>query len=245
MKLAIPKLERRIGELKAIDVSTIRARRETRFDALVQKVDSTLLEIFGDNTVEYQRYRVHDLDTASINMMYETPLSEVIKGYKRGIDEAISNLQTAVDLIKEKLQDLGETPAGHAVHAFGELDLHPDIERAAGELFRNGHYANAVEDACKVLDSLVKSRSGRSDIGGTSLMEQVFSPNAPVLRFNELRTETDRSEQKGMMFLYAGAMLALRNPRAHQLIQDDPKQALEFIGFLSLLAKLLGRTTRA
>jgi hypothetical protein len=48
-----------------------------------------------------------------------------------------------------------------------------------------------------------------------------------------------------MMFLYAGAMLALRNPRAHELIQDDPKQALEYIGFLSLLAKLLDRARRS
>jgi hypothetical protein len=157
MKLAIPKLERRIAELKSVDPATIRERDETRFDALVQKIDATLVEIFGDNTIEQQRYRVHDLDTASINMLHETPLFEVIEGYKRGIDQAVSNLQTAVELLKEQLQDLGASPAGRAVHAFGELDLHPDIERAAGDLFRNGHYANAVEDACKVLDSLVKA----------------------------------------------------------------------------------------
>jgi hypothetical protein len=31
----------------------------------------------------------------------------------------------------------------------------------------------------------------------------------------------------------------LRNPRAHKIINDDPERALEFIAFVSLLAKLL------
>ncbi len=244
MNAAIPKLERRIAELKAVDVSTIRDRGEPRFNALEQKIDDTLVEIFGNDTIEYQRFRVGSLDTASINIMDETPLREVIEGYRRGIDQALSSLQTVIDLFREKLQDLGETPEGRAVRAFGDLDIHPEIERAVGRLFRDGHYANAVEDACKVLDGLVKIRSGRFDLSGTDLMQTVFSPKAPVLRFNDLQTETGRSEQQGMMFLYSGAMLALRNPRAHELIQDDPEQALEYIGFLSLLAKLLNRAER-
>ena len=70
-------------------------------------------------------------------------------------------------------------------------------------------------------------------------MQTVFSTKTPVLRFNDLKTKTDLDEQQGMMFLYSGAMLALRNPRAHELIQDDPERALEYIGFLSLLAKSL------
>ena len=47
-----------------------------------------------------------------------------------------------------------------------------------------------------------------------------------------------------MMFLYAGAMLAFRNPRAHGLIKDDPEEALEIISFLSFLAKALNRAKK-
>jgi len=228
-----------MAELRAIDVSTIKERGEPRFDALEQKIDDTLVEIFGNDTLEYRRFRVHTLDTASHNYLYETPLPEVRQGYQRGIEQAASNLQTIIDLLREKLDDLGETPEGRAFRAFGELDIHPQIERAAGRLFRDGHYANAIEDACKALDAMVKTKSGRTDLSGTKLMQTVFSPNAPVLRFNNLKTQTDSDEQQGMMFLYSGAMLALRNPRAHELIQDDPEKALEYIGFLSLLAKSL------
>lgn len=244
MKAAIPKLQRRIAELEAVDVNTIQARGEPRFDALKQKIDSTLVDIFGNDTVEYKRFRIRELDTASMSM-YETPLHEVREGYKLGIEQAISNLRTVIELFEEQIGDLGGSPAGRALKALGELELHSEIERAAGKLFRDGHYANAVEDACKVLDGLVKIRSGKHDLSGTELMQTVFSPKNPILRFNELKTPTDQSEQQGMMFLYAGAMLAFRNPRAHQIIEDDPEKALEYIGFLSLLAKSLDDAKRA
>jgi uncharacterized protein (TIGR02391 family) len=245
MKVAIPILKRRISELQAIDVNTIQDRGEARFDALEQKIDTTLVDIFGNDTVEYRRFAVGSLDTASWNMLRETPIYEVREGYKRGIEQDISNLQTIVELFEEKISDLGETPAGRALKALGELEIHSEIERAVAKLFRDGHYANAVEDACKVLDGLVKIRSGKHDLSGTELMQNVFSPKNPVLKLSDLQTQTEQSEQQGMMFLYAGAMLALRNPRAHEIIEDDPEKALENIAFLSLLAKSLDKAKRA
>ena len=68
-------------------------------------------------------------------------------------------------------------------------------------------------------------------------MTLVFSARTPVLKFNDGATESDRSEQQGMMQLFAGAMLAFRNPRAHQIIKDHPEKALEILSFLSFLAK--------
>ena len=244
MKAAIPKLQRRIDELKAIDVSVIQDRGDTRVAALKQKIDDTLVEIFGNDTVDYQRFRVGSLWEGPMIIGHRTTPSEARDGFRRGIDRAISSLNTIIELFSEKLQDLGETTGGRAIRAISEIDLHPEIERSVSKLFSDGHYANAVEDACKVLDNLVKNRSGRDDLSGTDLMQMVFSPKAPILRFNKLQTETDRSEQQGMMFLYAGAMLALRNPRAHTLIQDDPEQALESLAFLNLLAKSLDRAEK-
>lgn len=245
MKAAIPILQKRIDELNAIDINTIQDRNEARFDALEQKIDTTLVDIFGNDSVEYHRFAINTLDTALWNMMQEASLYEVRQGYKRGIEQAISNLQTIIELFAEKLGYLGESPAGKALKALGDLEIHPEIERAVSKLFRDGHYANAVEDACKVLDGLVKIRSGKHDLSGTELMQNVFSPRNPVLKFSDLQTQTEQSEQQGMMYLYAGAMLALRNPRAHEIIEDDPEKALEYIAFLSLLAKSLDKAKRA
>jgi len=156
MKRAIPILKRRIAELEEIDVNTVQERGEPRFDALEQKIDSTLVDIFGNNTVEYRRFSIHGLDKTGLYLMSEAPLHEVKEGYKRGIQQAVSTLKTIVELFEEKVGDLGERPDGRALKAFGALDIHPEIDRAVAKLFRDGHYANAVEDACKVLDGLVK-----------------------------------------------------------------------------------------
>jgi len=244
MQLALPKFRRRLSELESIDLATIRERGEARFDALVQKVDDTLVETFGTGTVEYTRYRIVSLDLGGWNAFGDTSFHEIIDGYRRGIEQAASNLKTIIELFEEKLVDSDETPETRAARAFGDLDLHPEVARAVTKLFQDGHYANAVEDACKVLDLLVKMRSGRLDLSGTELMLNVFSPKAPHLVFNQLQTETHKSEQQGMMYLYAGAILALRNPRAHELLADHPERAIEHLSFLSMLAKALDRASK-
>lgn len=244
MRAAIPKLKRRIEELRGLDPNSIQERSDPRFGSVVDKIDDTLVEIFGNDTVEYQRYRIHSLDTASINMFHPTPLHEIRDGYKRGIERAISTLQTIIELFEERTADTTSSAELNAVRAFGSLDLHPEIKRAVAQLFADGHYSNAIEDACKVLDGLVKIRSGKYDLSGTDLMTTVFSAKNPILRFNDLVSESDRSEQQGLMHLYAGAMLAFRNPRAHELVKDDAEYALETISFISMLAKTLDRAKK-
>ena len=58
------------------------------------------------------------------------------------------------------------------------------------------------------------------------------------MRHDDL-ADSDVDEQTGLMMMFSGAVAGLRNPRAHKLIKDDAERALEFIAFVSLLAKLL------
>jgi uncharacterized protein (TIGR02391 family) len=243
MARAIPKLERRLVELQALQPEAVTTRSDRSFQAVELKIDETLVEIFGHDSVEYDRYRV-SLDTAPVLWEEPTPLDEVREGYQHGIEDASTKLRAIVDIFRERLLDADQTAEERAGKVFGDLKLHPEIARATGDLFRDGHYANAIEDACKVLNGLVKIRSGRDDLDGTDLMTTVFSSKNPVLAFSAGQSETDESEQKGMMFLYAGAMLALRNPRAHEIIRDDPEAAVKVIAFLSFLADLLDKAER-
>lgn len=127
---------------------------------------------------------------------------------------------------------------GQVLGAYNGLDLHPEIARASTALYQDGHYAHAVEDAVKALNDLVRLRSGEA-LDGTKLMGKVFSPNDPVLVFNDLMDQSDKDEQREFMMMFSGAVAGLRNPRAHGFIHDEPERALEFIAFVSLLAKLL------
>lgn len=241
MRAAIPKLKRRIEELSSFNPLSVTDDSDPLPDSLVRKIDDTLISILGADSLDYQRSQIHSLDWAQ--SYGERSISELRQSYSQGKAEALSRLQTLIEIFDEKLADSGETKTGRALRGFADLDLHSEVKRAAADLFLDGHYANAVEDACKVLDLLVRMRSG-DDRSGTELMLAVFSPNAPILKFNNSSSETDRSEQQGMMFLYAGVMLAFRNPRAHDLVNDDAEKALEIISFISFLAKSLDRAKR-
>jgi len=72
----------------------------------------------------------------------------------------------------------------------------------------------------------------------------VFSANDPILAFNAVADATDKDEQQGMMHLFMGAVLALRNPRAHSVFDDSPELAVDAIAFLSMLAKRLDTARR-
>ena len=240
MELAIPKLDRRF------DVDSINDRSDPRIDALAKQLDGLLVSIFGAGTVEYDRYRwgVTQLDTASTNMFHDTPLEEIRDGLRQGMATAKAHLETIKTGFLEELGDAGHTGTGKTLKAYEGLELHPAIERAAGKLFHDSHYANAVEDAVKALNALVRLNSGIDDKDGTSLMEHVFSPKNPILKFNNLADSSDMDEQRGFMMMFSGAVAGLRNPRAHKIIKDDPEKALEFIAFVSLLAKLADQAKR-
>jgi uncharacterized protein (TIGR02391 family) len=184
------------------------------------------------------------LDTAPVSMMSRTPIHEVHKGLRRGIATAKAHLEAIKKGFLEELGDAGLASAGKTLKAYEGLELHPEIERAVGSLYRDGHYANAVEDATKALNALVRMRSGVEDKDGSALMEAVFNPRNPILKFNKLADASDINEQKGFMMMFSGAVAGLRNPRAHKIIKDDPEMALEFIAYISLLAKLVDKSSK-
>jgi len=246
MEAAIPKIERRMADLEGFDVDCVNDRIDARIDALEKSLDALLVSIFGAGTVEYNRYhcQVTRLDTAPINMIHQPPIHEVRDGLRRGISTAIAHLETIKKGFLEELGDAGLTSAGKTLKAYEGLELHPEIELAVGNLYRDGHYSNAVEDATKALNALVRMRSGVEDKDGNALMEAVFSPKNPILKFNQLADASDIDEQKGFMMMLSGAVAGLRNPRAHKIIKDDPEMALEFIAFVSLLAKLVDKSSK-
>jgi len=115
-----------------------------------------------------------------------------------------------------------------------------DWERAEipdlGQRRARGSWSAAL-DTSLALQDYVKQKS-RCHEDGADLMGFVFSRNGPVLSFNALADDTDKSEQEGLMDLFEGVT---RNPRAHALPHDSSEMALEYIALISLLAKRLDR----
>jgi uncharacterized protein (TIGR02391 family) len=246
IKRAIVRFRRRLDALATFQPQAIRDRSDPSIRALGVSIDEALADAFGRDTPTYQNYSsAAELDTAGINI-YGTSLPHVIAGLQRGKATAIGLLNQAIASLQEKLEEIGEPsndPTSKALRAYEGLDLHPEIVRAASKLYKDGHYANAIEDSVKALNGLVRMRSGL-ELDGVSLMQHAFSLKNPILKFNDLSDKSDEDEQLGFMSMFSGAVSGLRNPRAHSLIKDDPERALEFIAFVSLLAKLLDGAKR-
>lgn len=239
MRVAIPKIERRIKDLQDFDVNSVPKQFSPEVKALETKLDQFLSDLYPQDTLEYDKYKssITNIDLRSFNIMSETPIDKVRYHIIESIARAISVLESIKEYFVETLEDAGVLGSVKPIKAYEGLELHPVIAKASSNLYKDGHYANAVEDSVKALNNLVRLNSGVEDKDGTQLMEYVFSPKNPILKINELKDQSDLDEQKGFMSLFSGAVSGLRNPRAHKIIKDDPEMALEFIAFISLLAK--------
>jgi uncharacterized protein (TIGR02391 family) len=147
------------------------------------------------------------------------------------------NRKAVLESIIEQLELLAP-PAAQA--DTGEYQLHPDIERVSGQLYRNGHYKQAALEAyIRVIDE-VRSRS-RLDLDGDPLMNRAFGceNQTPVIQFNSLQTPGERDEQRGFLFLYKG-IVGLRNSKAHSnRLFNDPRRAFEYLALASPLMRVL------
>jgi len=118
------------------------------------------------------------------------------------------------------------------------------LRGATKRLFRNEHYAEAVRQGCMHVNNLVKKKSGLRSKDGPDLMHHAFRADAPLLRLNALASQSDRDEQDGYRYILAGMMTGVRNPRAHEPVEDDPEAALEMLTMANHLVRIVSRSKR-
>ena len=119
-------------------------------------------------------------------------------------------------------------------------NLHPKIQQHCRQRFSGGHYADAILAAYKVVFNEIKDIADIHDLDGKQLAEKAFSLSNPIIKLNDLATQSDKDEQLGFMLLFAGAAVGIRNPKAHDLIeQEDKHKALRYLAFASLLMERL------
>lgn len=118
-------------------------------------------------------------------------------------------------------------------------NLHKEVISSSSELFADGHYQAAVSEAFKSIEVRVRSLAG-SNQSGVKLMGEAFGGPEPRVSVSTASGQSGKDEQEGFAALFRGAMLGVRNPRAHELFRpQDPQQALEYLGFASLLHRQL------
>lgn len=125
----------------------------------------------------------------------------------------------------------------HDIHPFDLRDLHPQLPQIVRDLFDDGHYAQATFEAFKFVDKVIQQLSGESETG-FKLMMKVFPEASPTIKLTPCSTLSEKDEQKGYQFLFAGSVLAIRNPRGHEYaVKDDPDSCLDHLSLVSLLLR--------
>ena len=133
----------------------------------------------------------------------------------------------------------GEEPRAAQDHPFESRNIFPTLPPNVRKLFDDGHYAQATFEALKFVDREV-ARLANSGENGFKLMMAVFSDTSPVLKLNACATPSEKDEQKGFQFLFAGSIMAIRNPRGHEYaIRDSPDDCLDHLALVSLLLRRL------
>lgn len=229
------KLERRIGDIERLDARAA-VLGDTGEDAVIESdIRETIRDVFGADSPEFHEHE--HLRIWAGPMWMGMPGHTVVQGKEKGKVQAIAILRGLIRRLQEKREELHSPGGGRRPSAYwADLNIHPRIAEVATDLFLDGHPWEAVFAASKALVNYVKEKSGRHDLDGAALMRQVFSRKAPVLAFNTVASQTEQDEQEGMMHLFEGAVLAIRNPGGHSFPQGPEERAIEYLQLLSFLA---------
>lgn len=122
-------------------------------------------------------------------------------------------------------------------HPFETRNVHQALHDIVQNLFDNGHYAQATFEAFKYLDRQV-AHIANSNLTGRKLMMEVFRDQSPAIQLTTLSNDSEKDEQEGYRFIFAGSIMAIRNPRGHEYhIKDSLDDCLDHLSLASLLLR--------
>jgi uncharacterized protein (TIGR02391 family) len=158
--------------------------------------------------------------------------------------KALLTLARELQVLAAEASPPRSVPIHDAVAMLDAVVIDPELMAAARKLFVDGHYSRAVEEGYKLLNNIVKRRSGLASDGAT-LMTSAISPGAPLLKLSPLRTQSQRDQQQGYMRILEGSMIGIRNPRAHEhAYLDDPRNAVELLAWCNHLIRVVKSAKR-
>ena len=122
MKSALPRLRKRLDDLRAFDPTNVTRRADPNIKALANAIDDSLVKIFGEGTTEYIRYNsATNLDTAGLYIGRSVPIHEVIQGLQYGKERAITIIEGIMDTFLEDIESTAPLEAAQVAQ-----DIHHD-----------------------------------------------------------------------------------------------------------------------
>ena len=177
---------------------------------------------FTDNSETFEEYRL------KLNMIL------AFEGLEYRPDGKFQKIQTARTLVD------AEERTNIILAKLNQRRTHPEaLKYCRAELMQNDYF-HAVFEASKGLAQRIRDMSGAKE-DGVNLVQKVFLLQQPILAFNSLNTETERSEHKGFCHLLQGCFSMIRNPRAHvpKMLWEDDNDVADCFTLISFLHRIL------
>lgn len=203
------------------------------------------------NKREYYPYRgtIENMENMTISsdirefVILKTPFKVTINGktfvahsfeyFSHEIKPCILKVKKKINVVIDNIDNVESFQEDKSL-----ITLHEDIIRASSKLFIDGYYRQAVLDATIGLVNRVKQKSQCYELDNTPLMQNVFSPNKPILKISK-----SKDIQQGIMWLFSGAIMAFRNAHAHKLnYQITKDECIEQLHFISYLHRILDKS---
>lgn len=124
-------------------------------------------------------------------------------------------------------------------------DVHPEVLRFCRADLVQQNYFHAVLEASKSVAEKLRDLSGLQGDGAPLVDSACSLSSGPVVAFNALSTEWERSEQTGLATLLKGLFGTFRNPTAHApkvLWATSRSDALDMLTLASMLHRRLDAT---
>jgi uncharacterized protein (TIGR02391 family) len=119
--------------------------------------------------------------------------------------------------------------------------VHPDVLRFCREELLVDNYFHAVMEAVKSVADKLRARTGLTD-DGAPLVDRALAGDPPMLAINHLKSESEKSEQKGFANLLRGTFGMFRNTMAHEARINWPmtkEDAEDLFSLVSLIHRRL------
>lgn len=121
--------------------------------------------------------------------------------------------------------------------------VHSDVLKFCKAELIADNYFHAVFEATKSVADKLRDKTGLTD-DGASLVDLAFGLKSPLLALNTLQSETEQSEQKGLINLIKGIFGIFRNTTAHEpkiKWSIDEQDALDLLTMVSYIHRQLDK----
>lgn len=124
--------------------------------------------------------------------------------------------------------------------------VHTRVVSVSFELYNDGHYASAAENAVKEVETRLREKFVELKPGAPvpskvgDIIGALISENG-AFRFCDVLTTSGKNYRRGVQSLFEGTMAAYRNPSTHANLQNDKRKAMEQIMLASQLMFVLDK----